>query len=190
MKRIAAIIAIPFIALSLSACGSSAPAEEPAEEEVVVEEDPQSEEELVVEEEVEEEEAPAAASNVVPFGETYEWPTGVAISISPPVDFTTTEWASGTIEGQANVAVDVTITNGSGEDVDAAMVFLTATSGGKQASEVFDTDGGTEYPIVTVLPGDSLTWTTAFSVADPASLTVTAEVMWEFDADKVHFRTE
>ena len=118
-------------------------------------------------------------------GDTYTWPDGLAVTISQPVEYTPSESAAGTVDGQANLRFEVTVVNGTSEDVEASMILLTVSSGGRQADEVIDSDW--EFPTATILPGNDLTWNVTYSVADPDDLQVTVDNVIDFESEKVHF---
>lgn len=134
------------------------------------------------------EETPAEAESTTPtFGDTYTWPDGLAVTISEPADFAPSEYAAGQVEGEPALSYDVTVTNGTDEDVEAVAINLTVSSAGKQASPIFDSAGGTDMPTATILPGKSLTWKVAYSVADPTDVQITVDNVFAFESTKVHF---
>ena len=107
------------------------------------------------------------------FGDTFAYKDGVTISVSAPTPFTPGEYAYGADQA-SNVALTFTIVNGSTKNLDV-LAFPTVTSAGVAASDVFDSDNAAlspAPPTSTVLPGQSLTWTAAYSIADPNSLQV------------------
>jgi hypothetical protein len=63
------------------------------------------------------------------------------------------------------------------------MVYLTASSAGTEADQVFDTQGGLDGgPMTAVLPGQSVTFPAGFGVNDPADLLVqVAPGAFEYD---------
>ncbi len=121
------------------------------------------------------------------FGDTYTWDDGLAVAVSEPSEFSPSEYAAGTVEGQSNIIFDVTVTNGTSEDIESSLVNITVSSGGKEASAIFDTEGGTDFVSSTILPGKSLSWKVAYSVADPADVQMTVDNVVDFDRGKVHF---
>lgn len=106
------------------------------------------------------------------FGETYTYEDGVTITVSAPAAYTPTEYAAGADQAN-NVTFTFTITNGSKENLDA-FTYPQITSGGVEASMIFDNNDAVSgsAPSSTVLPGQSLTWTSAYSVADLNKLQV------------------
>jgi len=127
-------------------------------------------------------EPPAEEDNgVLAFGETVTWDNNVSLSVSVPAPYTPTEYAAGTVEGQSVVAFEFVLTNNSGENYEP-FVYGTATSGGVEAPGVFDTSNGMSLPPTTVLlDGQTIKWTQAFSVADPANITMQVSAGFEYD---------
>lgn len=121
------------------------------------------------------------------FGDTYTWPDGLEVTISQPVEYTPSEYAVGAVEGETALAYDVTITNGTKEDVESLGINFTVASGGQEGTAIFDTDGGVEMPTSTILPGKSLTWKIAYSVADPTDVQISVDNLTDFSSPKVHF---
>lgn len=188
MKRITALAALPILALGLAACDDDKGTVTPAQSEAAAVAEAETDTEVATEEEGAADSAADEVTTTNPtFGDTYTWPDGLAVTISEPADFTPTENAAGQVEGQANLAYDITVTNGTSEDIDAAMITLTVSSGGQQSGPIFDTEGGTEMPTATILPGKSLTWKVVYSVADPSDVQITVDNVIDFDSDKVHF---
>lgn len=113
--------------------------------------------------------------NIVDFGETYTWIDEVAISVSTPVEFVPSEYAFGLEEGDTAVAFTIVITNLSDEVVDP-MSFTDVTSGGFPSAVIMDADSPVGdmllRPSASLLPGKSVQWIEAFSVKDPADLTL------------------
>jgi len=106
------------------------------------------------------------------FGETVTWDDNVSLSVSTPAPYTASEYAAGAVEGHQTIAVEFVLTNGSAENFEPA-VYGTATSGGVEAPGVFDYDNGmTLAPTTALLPGQTIKWTQAFSVLDPADITL------------------
>lgn len=135
----------------------------------------------------EDETAPEPETTNPKFGDTYTWPDGVALTISAPQEFTPGEYAAGTVEGQPAVAYDITINNGGDKDIESIIVYITGTSGGQEIKSIFDSENGIDVPQATILPGQSLTWKVAYSVADPSDITMTVAIQDDFSRDKVHF---
>lgn len=117
------------------------------------------------------------------FGETVAYEDGLEILVGAPTDFTPGEWSAGAEGFDSSVRFDVTITNGTAEAFDPSGVFLTASSGGREGSQVFDSENGLEGgPMTSILPGQSVTFPVAFAVADPADLVVqVAPGPWDYE---------
>ncbi|MBM9466982.1 hypothetical protein [Nakamurella leprariae] len=107
------------------------------------------------------------------FGTPFEWENGLSVAVSAPAPFTPTESAVGDEGPGEAVRVDVTVTNGSQEEFDPYLLFVTALSGKLEATEIFDGAGGLEStPYTAVAPGATVTFPIGFKVADPADLVV------------------
>ncbi|MGR0220750.1 DUF2510 domain-containing protein [Agromyces sp. ZXT2-6] len=117
------------------------------------------------------------------FGDTMEWDDGVTMTVSEPEPFTPSDLSAG-----ADQAVDLvftlTITNGSSENVQP-IVLSTLSSGGTEATRIFDVgaEGGQVGipPTTAILPGESVTWQEAWSVADEASLTMQTAPSFQYE---------
>ena len=145
------------------------------ESEVIPEIEEQLEEEFSpVPTEEEPDDADEASPEVLAFGDTQSWDDGVSMTVSGPEPFTPSDLAAG-----ADQAVDVvftlTITNDSSESVQP-VVLSRLESDGTEAARILDVgaEGGQVGipPTTAVLPGESITWLEAWSVADPDSLTM------------------
>ena len=123
----------------------------------------------------------AAAENN-DFGDTFAYTDGLAVTVSAPEPYTPGEYSSGADQA-ANVVFTVTVKN----DTDAnfePMPYETATSGGVEASKVYDSD--IERSPSTVVPaGQSITYRVVFSVADPEQIVF--QMAPSFDYDDVVF---
>jgi len=121
---------------------------------------------------------PVAEKPAMPvFGETVSYDDGVSISVSAPAPFEPSEYAAGVVAGQPVVAFELVITNNGTEPFDPATVFATIASGGTEAAGVFDTEKGIGFPpMTTVLPGSTVKWNQAWSVADPSNITMEVSV--------------
>jgi hypothetical protein len=108
------------------------------------------------------------------FGDTMVWEDDVELTVSAPVPYSPTEFAAGATLPN-NIVFTMTITNNSTENLEP-LPFAQLSSGGQEASQIFDiTADGEDVgvpPTTVILPGESVTWRTAWSVADPASLTM------------------
>ncbi|MBF4591013.1 hypothetical protein [Curtobacterium sp. VKM Ac-1395] len=109
---------------------------------------------------------------VFKFGETGTYDDGVTLAISAPENFTPGEYAAGADQA-TNLKFNVTVHNGSTKTIQSPVYYAQLTSGGKAASSIFDSDGGINTaPGTPLLPNQDVSFPIAFSVADPADLTM------------------
>ncbi|WP_448003558.1 DUF2510 domain-containing protein [Agromyces bauzanensis] len=108
------------------------------------------------------------------FGETLVWEDDVSMTVSAPEPFTPSDVAVGADQA-VNLVFTLTITNDSSENVQP-IVVSTLSSGGTEATRILDVgaEGGQVGipPTTPILPGESITWQEAWSVADAGSLTM------------------
>ncbi|TYL54003.1 DUF2510 domain-containing protein [Agromyces mariniharenae] len=125
-------------------------------------------------------EQPALPVENLAFGDTMTWDDGVALTVSAPEPYTPSPFAVGSTLAD-NVVFTMTITNNSTENLQP-VPFPTLTSADQEASQIFDVGEDLEGngddvgipPTAIVPPGGSVSWRVAWSVADPASLTMEA----------------
>jgi hypothetical protein len=132
-----------------------------------------------------------AATSVIPgvtashsaFGQPVAWSDGMTMLMSTPQAFTPSESAASSGADPAQkparyVLNSVTITNGSEADVALNGGFsFTATSNGTALVQVMDPVRGVDLPpMVTLLPGKSITFKTVFALptTNPADFQVDA----------------
>ena len=129
-----------------------------------------------------EEAEPVPISNLA-FGDTMIWEDGVELTVSAPEGYTPSEYAAGA-DFPNNIAFTMTIVNNSSENLDP-LPYERLSSGGQEASQIFDLSGDGEDvgipPTTVILPGQSVTWKTAWSVADPNSLTMQVSPSFEYE---------
>jgi len=108
------------------------------------------------------------------FGEAMNWTDGISISVSKPSAFKAGEYAAGVTPGLKQVVFEVVLTNNTKAALKPS-VYSTVASGGSEASAIFDTgnptgsiDGG---PKTAILPGKTVKWLEAYSVADVKDIT-------------------
>ena len=118
--------------------------------------------------EAEDDSAETTTENVA-FGETVTYDDGLAVTVSAPETFTPGEYAAGADQA-ANVVFTITITNGTDKNFDPTLAYPSVASSGVEASSVYDSDQSLDQPSTAVPAGQSVTWRSAFSVADPAQL--------------------
>lgn len=115
----------------------------------------------------------AAEKSDPQFGDKFVFDDGLALSITKPEAFKPSEYAM-TGEGK-HVIMTVTLDNGTSEDYKPSLAHFTASSGGEEAEQIFDSqnklDGG---PSTTVKPGKSVKFKIGFSVADVKDITLDA----------------
>lgn len=131
--------------------------------------------------------APAPAQpDVTPFGGTFTYEDGVALTVAAPAPYTPSQYAAGATHPN-NVTITFTVVNGS----DATLELLSmpeVTSGGVKGESITDLSNDTVAlePFggnADVLPGQSFSWTMAYSLADAADVTVSiAPTPFTYDA--------
>lgn len=120
----------------------------------------------------EETEAPESESpeGVGTFGQVVSW-EGVDLTVTKPKAYEPSDTAAS--QGPHTVSMDVKLTNTGDELLDPTLVYVSASSGGEEASAVFDVANGVDAPPTTdIKPGKSVKWTVAFDVVDPKDMTV------------------
>jgi hypothetical protein len=109
---------------------------------------------------------PAGESGVATFGQRFTFPSGLAIDVAPPQEYTPSRTAAGADTGRT-VLVTTTVTNGTDQpfEVNTFVLGPQAQHAGQPARAVVDIEKqiGLTAP-VTVLPGRSFSYRTAFAV--------------------------
>ena len=117
------------------------------------------------------------------FGDAATYPDDISISVSAPAPFTPGEYASGATQA-ANVVFSFTITNGSAENFEP-YTYAQVSSGGVEGESIFDSGNPvgelTGGPTAVILPGGTVTWMQAFSVADANALTLQVSPNFEYE---------
>lgn len=125
---------------------------------------------------VEEVDAAAPGSRVYAFGETVDYATSATpytVTLSQPRPFTPSESAAGEPGAGGAIVFDITVTNTGTAPLDVTLVWPTASSGGAEAEGIYDSEQDVNAPPSTpVLPGNSITYPSAWGIADAADLTV------------------
>jgi hypothetical protein len=172
-NSIAALTLVAVAALGLTGCGGVDKAASPAPEASVAAPVSEQTPEPAVE----------TPSNVVEFGGVYTWENGVSISVSAPSEFVASEYAMGATPGQAQVVFTFVLTNGSTEPLEP-MTFPTAASGGTEAASIYDSGNPLgeigSSPSTSVLPGKTVQWLVAYSVADINDIIVEVSPGFEY----------
>ena len=125
----------------------------------------------------------AVPAEALSFGDTMAWENGVEMTVSAPEPYTPSEAAAGA--DQANhIVFTMTITNNSTENLQP-LPYTRLSSGGQEGSQIFDAtaDGGQIGipPTTVILPGQSVTWQDAWSVADVDALTMQTAPSFDYD---------
>ncbi|BDZ53962.1 DUF2510 domain-containing protein [Agromyces marinus] len=125
----------------------------------------------------------SAGGEVLAFGETMVWSNDVSMTVSEPEPFAPSGLSAGA-DQPVDLVFTITIVNGSGANVQP-VVLTRVTSAGVEASRIFDVgaEGGQVGipPTTAILPGDSITWREAYSVADAASLELQTAPSFEYE---------
>ncbi|MDQ0576702.1 DUF2510 domain-containing protein [Agromyces albus] len=139
-------------------------------------------EDLPVADEPVEEVEPEPVGNLA-FGQAMVWDNGVELTVSAPEAYTPSEYAAGA-DLANNIVFTMTIVNNSSENLEP-FPAPRLSSGGQEASQIFDiTAEGQDIgipPTTVILPGESVTWRSAWSVASPNSLTMEIAPSFEYD---------
>lgn len=115
----------------------------------------------------------------LPFGDAVTYEDGVSISVSAPTSFTPSEYAAG-VEQANQILFSFTITNDSDANLQPS-AYSRLASGGAEASMIFDSENGAgSGPSTVLLPGQTVTWTEGYSVADPASLVLQVSPSFDY----------
>ncbi len=125
----------------------------------------------------------AESTGVLGFGDTQAWDDGVSMTVSGPEPFTPSDLAVGADQAE-DVVFTLTITNDSSENVQP-VVFSRLESDGVEATRILDVgaEGGQVGipPTTAILPGESISWREAWSVADPESLTMETAPSFKYE---------
>ena len=123
-RKISAALSVALIALALSACGGGSDADTTtaAEGEALVN--------------AVEEEAQAKGS----FDTAVVTPDKNSFTVSSPAKFTPGKFAAGQLPGQINQRFNVSVSNGSGADLDLATLIVKGTTTAGECVDIFDGD--------------------------------------------------
>ncbi len=114
---------------------------------------------------------------LVRFGETFTYDDGLEVTIGTLAAYEPSEYAWA--EGDRFVVFTVTIVNGTGEVFDPSGFSTTASSGGREADEVYDSENGLEgSPMTSIQPGKSVSFEVAYGVSDASDLTLDVSPDW------------
>ena len=176
MKKLV-VLPIALLALLLSACGGGNNGKESASDEVAG-----TQANKLTEDQTD----GALVSLKGVFGETTAIEGGIAVTVSQPVNFVPSADAQNYTENLTVNTMEITIKNGSSEDLDTSSIVFSADSGVNTCLEIVDPANGYEGVPVVILPiGESLTFKYATGcVGKPGDNLV---VKTWFSAAKVNF---
>ncbi|AZZ56685.1 hypothetical protein [Rathayibacter iranicus] len=128
---------------------------------------------------------PADQKLIAKFNDGIIYDDKVAVGVAEPTTFQPGERATGADQAH-QVVLTFAIKNDSDKAFDPQL-RVNVSSGGVEASRIYDYSSTEKFeePRTSVLPGGSVTWRQAFSVADPKSLVV--EIAADFDRPKAIF---
>lgn len=176
-KQKLAILPIALLAIVLSACGGAKNTEESASDEVAG-----TQANKLTEDQTD----GALVSLKGVFGETTNIEGGIDVTVSNPMNFMPSADAQNYTENLTVNTMEITIKNGSTEDLDTSSIVFSADSGVNTCLEIVDPANGYEGVPVVILPiGESLTFKYATGcVGKPGDNLV---VKTWFSAAKVNF---
>lgn len=175
MKKLV-VLPIALLALLLSACGGGT-SEESASDEVAG-----TQANKLTEDQTD----GALVSIKGVFGETTAIEGGIDVTVSQPMNFMPSADAQNYTENLTVNTMEITIKNGSAEDIDTSAIVFSADSGVNTCLEIIDPANGYEGVPVVILPiGETLTFKYATGcVGKPGENLV---VKTWFSAAKVNF---
>jgi hypothetical protein len=129
--------------------------------------------------------APEAKTNGV-FGDTITFPSGIAVKVTPAV-VPAAQYAYGAVEGKI-VTFDVSVTNGSKEEINGALMGspkVTYGAQGTAAQSANDIQAGIGAAYLsTILPGETQTVKVGFGIPAAGFADVRVEIMAPNFTDK------
>lgn len=128
---------------------------------------------------------PADQQLIAKFNDGVIYDDKVAIGVAEPATYEPGARATGADQAH-QVVLTFAIKNDSDKAFDPQLI-VDVSSGGVEASRIYDYSSTEKFeqPRTSILPGGSVTWRQAFSVADPKSLVV--EVRADYDRPKAIF---
>ncbi len=113
---------------------------------------------------------PTASSSNPKFGQTVTYKDGLQVTVGVPTSYTPSASAAGATQA-VNLQFPITVKNGTSKNFSPTLVTVAASSNGTEGSQITDLGNNSMGlpPTTDVLPGSSLSWSVAFSVADQAS---------------------
>ncbi|WP_216378405.1 hypothetical protein [Arcanobacterium phocae] len=101
------------------------------------------------------------------IGDTVTYPDGLKITVTDQGEYAPGKDSAGVDNGTPH-RLQFVVENGTEKNFDPTYLQITASSGGREASQIFDSENGLlNMPNTVVLPGKSVTWEQAFSFTDP-----------------------
>lgn len=110
-----------------------------------------------------------------PFGSKVELAVDEFVTVDAPEAFTPSEYAEVAAGYDAYVLVKVTVENRGSEPLDTADLFISATTGNRAASVIYDVDQSIGDPFVMVMPGRTLEYDMGFAIYNDGPFEVTVE---------------
>jgi hypothetical protein len=106
----------------------------------------------------------------LPFGKSYSWDDGVAVTVGKPKKFTPSEFAV-VEKSKRYVRFTVTVVNKSKTPIDLGLTYISVQSGKQEADHVFDSPTGLNGPPdKKVIKGKEAEFDVGFGVADPKDM--------------------
>ncbi|SDS01589.1 hypothetical protein SAMN04489860_0602 [Paraoerskovia marina] len=121
-----------------------------------------------------------AVSEVAGFEEVFIYTDGLEVSVSTPEAYTPGDYAYQSDEGGEPIVFDVTVTNGTNENLDGSYILTNVISDGREAVKIYD-DGIDGRGSGTILPGKSHTFSNAFAVENPDDLQIEISPDYAYD---------
>lgn len=123
------------------------------------------------------------------FGEAVPVSENLTVTISEPEEFTPSDTSFFSEDWDAFVKMDVVAENTGDEPLEAMSVYTRATTGSKEAEQVFDTEGGIDMPTAVIQPGKTLEFTIGYGVITGEDFVLTVEDMMDFSGNAVTLET-
>ena len=122
---------------------------------------------------------PTVAAQAPPpkFGQTWTWPDGLSVTVTPPTKFAPSGTAAGVQGKSAAVVFTVTLVNHTDRSFDPEGLFTSMQAGQAEGSRIFDS-GNTVLgvdPRTPVLPGRQVVFRQAYAVDVVTDLVVAVE---------------
>ncbi|MET8966760.1 hypothetical protein [Streptomyces hydrogenans] len=135
--------------------------------------------------------AEQATGDLLPFGRTHRYASGVEVTVSVPERFTPAQSSAGHKDGNIAVKVDVTVRNGSEERLKLVTVIVRGRDGdGRETAQIFDPEQVVMPLEGDLLPGRRTVAAYGFDLPAGAGSTLEVGVAVGFGADAVHWTGE